>query len=245
MNSFVRYLKTAILFGLGLFLIVKIIDGSLYFYINRRFVWLTVLGAISFLLLAFASLRNGESQHNHEHHDHEHHNHNTQIGVLLIASIPLLLGFLLPAQPLDTGIIQNKGISYSAPLIAQDNQALALDQPSDNRTILDWIRLFNYSENPLEFQGESASVIGFVYHDPRLEDNQFMVGRIAVTCCVADAFAIGMVVDWPDADEMMDKSWVHVEGIIDVAQIDGKTIPLITAEKVKPTDPPPEPYIYP
>jgi uncharacterized repeat protein (TIGR03943 family) len=122
---------------------------------------------------------------------------------------------------------------------------LDLDQPAEERTILDWIRSFNYSENPSEFQGEPANVIGFVYHDPRLKENQFMVGRIAITCCVADAFAIGMIVEWPDAVEMTENSWVNVEGIVDATQLDGKTIPLIIAESITPTNAPSEPYVYP
>ncbi|MGD8454835.1 MAG: TIGR03943 family protein [Anaerolineales bacterium] len=244
MDSFNRYLKAAVLFGLGMLLLVKIMDDSLYFYINKRFAWLTTFGAICFLTLAFASLRNREPNHAHEHHTHEH-SHRLQLGMILIASVPLLLGFLLPAKPLDTSVIQNRGISYTASFTTQDDEVLDLDQPAEERTILDWIRSFNYSENPSEFQGEPANVIGFVYHDPRLKENQFMVGRIAITCCVADAFAIGMIVEWPDAVEMTENSWVNVEGIVDATQLDGKTIPLIIAESITPTNAPSEPYVYP
>ena len=120
MNSYSRYLKVAILFGLGIFLIIKIVDGSLYFYISKRFAWLTLVGAFCFLTLAFATLRESEPHHTHEHHIHEH-NQSSQLGVILITSIPLLLGFLLPAQPLDTNVIQNKGLSYTASFTAQDN----------------------------------------------------------------------------------------------------------------------------
>lgn len=242
MHSFNRYLKSIILFSLGVFLVLKIIDGSLFYYINRRFLWLTILGAIGFLLLSVA-LYLGFA--NHEHcHDHDHQ-HAKGIGPLLIICIPLFLGFLFPAQPLDASVIENKGISLAAPVISQTGEQLSLDQPADSRTILDWVRAFNYSEDPGEFNGETASVIGFVYHDDRLTADQFMVGRIAVTCCVADAFAIGMVVEWPKASRMADNSWVHVEGTVQATNVGGWELPLIVAEDVSPTDPPPEPYVYP
>jgi uncharacterized membrane protein YcgQ (UPF0703/DUF1980 family) len=54
-----------------------------------------------------------------------------------------------------------------------------------------------------------------------------------------------MVVEWPDAAVMADNSWVHVEGAVDVTYVDGWALPLIKAEQVNRTDPPPQPYIYP
>jgi putative membrane protein len=247
MQTTYRYTRAFILIGLGIYFFKKIGNGTIFYYINQRFVWLTLVGGLGFLLLGIAVFRKFEHGHHH-HHDHNH-NHGSsglaKIITILIVSLPLLLGFIVPAQPLDSEVINNKGITYTAPLIAGNNQALSIDQPSDSRNILDWIRAFNYSEDPTEFRGQDASVVGFVYHDPRLPENQFMVGRIAVSCCVADAFAIGMVVEWPDAAVMADNSWVHVEGVVNGTYVDDGVLPLIKAEQVNQTDPPPQPYIYP
>lgn len=259
MQTIYRFTRVLILLGLGLYFLNKIGDGTIFFYINQRFVWLTLIGGVAFMLLGIATFRQSAADHNHDHdHDHHHahdhghgHDHGhpratlSQIVPILLASIPLLLGFIVPAQPLDSEVIENKGLTYSAPLLAGADQSFSIDQPSDSRNILDWIRAYNYSEDPAEFRGQDASVVGFVYHDPRLPENQFMVGRIAVSCCVADAFAIGMVVKWPDAAGMPDNSWVHVEGTVDVTYVDGWALPLIIAEQITPTDPPPQPYIYP
>jgi uncharacterized repeat protein (TIGR03943 family) len=245
MQIIYRYAKALILIGLGIIFLKKIGNGTIFYYINQRFVWLTVVGGLGFLLLGIAVLRKFGEDHHH-HHDHDHDSSGLAMVIpILIVCLPLLLGIFVPAQPLDSEIINNKGITYTAPLIAGNNQALAIDQPSDSRNILDWIRAFNYSEDPTEYRGQDASVVGFVYHDPRLPENQFMVGRVAVSCCVADAFAIGMVVEWPDAAVMADNSWVHVEGAVDVTYVDGWALPLIKAEQVNRTDPPPQPYIYP
>jgi uncharacterized repeat protein (TIGR03943 family) len=160
----------------------------------------------------------------------------------------LLLGILVPAQPLDGSVIESRGVSNEALIRlsgSDPGEELSTRTPADQRTILDWIRLFNYSEDSTEFWGETADVIGFVYHDPRLEPNQFLISRLAITCCVADAFAIGMVVEWGQASDWTDNTWVHVRGDVQEIELDGEKIPLIVAESVKETAEPAKPYLYP
>ncbi len=238
-----RILQGLILLGLGGLLFHKFFSGKLYFYINQRFFYLVTLAAAGFLLLGYIVLAY-RNDHDHEHEHHHHGDSNTWS--LVIVAIPLLLGFIIPAKPLDASVIQSRGIS-SEGLFAADQSAVGveLNTPADQRNILDWTRAFNYSENPQAFAGETADVIGFVYHDPRLSENQFLVGRLAVTCCVADAFAIGMVVEWPQAAEMSDNAWVHVRGKVQVVQVEDQTLPLIVAESVKDTDQPSHPYLFP
>jgi putative membrane protein len=87
-------------------------------------------------------------------------------------------------------------------------------------------------------------VIGFVYHDPRLSEGQFMVGRFTITCCVADALAVGMVVAWPEAKDLPDNHWVRVQGAVQTVLLDGQTLPLIDAETVEIIPEPQQPYLF-
>jgi uncharacterized repeat protein (TIGR03943 family) len=80
-------------------------------------------------------------------------------------------------------------------------RGLSLALPPAQRTVLDWIRLYG-ADRPARAHGQPADVTGFVYHDPRLQPGQFMVGRFTIACCVADAMALGMVVDWPESAEL-------------------------------------------
>jgi uncharacterized repeat protein (TIGR03943 family) len=82
-----------------------------------------------------------------------------------------------------------------------------------------------------------------VYEDSRLPAGHFLVARFTVSCCVADAFAIGMAVEW--SEEMVVNSWVNVRGPVDVLTVDGQRVPLIRADQVVPVDPPDQPYLYP
>jgi uncharacterized repeat protein (TIGR03943 family) len=245
-----RTLQAVILFGLGLMIILKFRSNTLYYYINERFFSLVLLGAVGFVLLAaitFMSITQNELDHEpDEHCDHDHDHLKVNFWALRITAIPLALGILVPAKPLDTSVIESRGVSNDALISSTGSDSgLELITPADQRTILDWVRSFNYSEDPAEFWGETADVIGFVYHDPRLGPDQFLVSRLAITCCVADAFAIGMVVEWDQAGEWSNNTWVHVRGEVQAIELDGETIPLIVAESVKETDEPPQPYLFP
>ena len=99
-------LKTLILLGLGIFLVVKILSGTLYYYINQRFLWLVALGAATFLLLGVISLRSLLSAHTEEAHHHGHdHEGGQNRWALFIVAVPLVLGFLVPARPLDSSAL--------------------------------------------------------------------------------------------------------------------------------------------
>lgn len=245
-----RYLQTGILVGLGLYLLVKIFGGTLYFYINERFLWLVALGAGIFFLLGQAVFFRGEERnqaaHSHAHtHDHHHHPAGGAWGLVIVA-LPLLLGFLVPAKPLDSAALDTRGITTNTALsLDSQSQAQELARPSDQRTVLDWVRAFNYASEPGIYTGETADVIGFVYHDDRLAANQFLVSRFTVTCCVADAFAVGVIVQSEEAAQWPGNTWVHVAGTIEVGSLDGNAAPLILAESIKEVPLPPQPYLFP
>lgn len=234
-----KILQTAILLGLGIFLLYKILSGTLYFYINARFTWLVALGGLTFLALAFYAWPRAAA------HDHEHeHEHDRSGWALAVIAVPLALGFLVPARPLDSAALEARGLTTNA-LAGAGGQAVQLNQPSDQRNVLDWVRAFNYASDPSMYEGEQADVIGFVYHDDRLPAGQFLVGRFAVSCCVADAFAVGVIVQSDDAEEWAANEWVHVVGAIQVGSLEGTPIPVIVAESVKEVSVPPQPYLFP
>ncbi|HPH98535.1 MAG TPA: TIGR03943 family protein [Anaerolineaceae bacterium] len=164
---------------------------------------------------------------------------------LFAISFPLLLGVLVPVQSLSATALNTRGMSLSAPASLGETVPATLQNIPDERNVLDWVKIFNYEEDVSSHTGETAEVIGFVYHDSRLLSGQFMVGRFAVTCCAADAFAIGMAVNWPDSQNLQDDTWVKVKGNVDLLVIDGQRIPLIHAESVTQVDVPEQPYLYP
>jgi uncharacterized repeat protein (TIGR03943 family) len=160
-------------------------------------------------------------------------------------ALPVILGTFMPAQPLGSSALINKGLATTAPLRTNaEGSPLWIDVASEDRNVLDWIRAFNTAADPQTLSGQPAEVIGFVYNDPRLEQGQFLLGRFTLTCCVADAVAIGLIVEFPGTEFIPDNTWVRVRGPIRVGQLAGELLPRIEAETIEEIPLPEQPYLY-
>ncbi len=247
-----QIIQGLILAGWGVFILQKIVSGNYLLYINRRYVGLILAAALVFLVLALAVVgvriinrKTQEHLHEHHHTDHDGANPPPTWGLLLLA-VPLLLGTLIPPRPLSSTVMANRGVNAAAPLSRlRGGSTASVSLASNEKTVLDWVGDFSSSSDTNSFQGQSADVTGFVYHDPRMTKTQFFVGRFVITCCVADAVALGIVVDSADAAKFPDNSWVEVQGSIYSADVGGQKLPGITASDVKPMPTPKQPYLFP
>lgn len=245
-----RSFQGLLLLGICVFLVFKAVNGQLTWYINSRFIPLTIFGIIFLALLAqtvFTEIkRSRREEQEHAGHDHEHdHDHAPASLNLWVMLVPLLIGVLIPARPLDSSAFSTKGFNANSPLISADSSQQIFATESEERTVLDWIKIFNYEDDISQFIGQKASVIGFVYFDEVLGENQFFVSRFVVSCCSADGFAIAMAVEWDDAATLEQDSWVLVKGTIDSIQLSDRPAPMIVAESVQPVPVPEQPYLFP
>jgi len=242
-----RYFQSLLLIALGIFLTVKIVSGKLIWYIHPRFIPLTVLAVVVLLLIGMVVFIAG-SRTGQDHGEEEQepgHEHGPSAWRLAVVTLPLAIGVLIPAHPLNASAMGGKGISSAVPITAGGNATIQFDQAADTRNILQWNGLFNSNADPSTYLGQEANVIGFVYHDPNLKDGQFLVGRFALVCCPADAFAVVMVVIWPQSATLPTNQWVKVKGPVQSVQLNGQTLPSIQAVSVELVDPPPQTYLYP
>jgi uncharacterized repeat protein (TIGR03943 family) len=239
-----RFLQVFILAGLCLFLLLKLLSGKLSLYINTRFLPLTVFGIVLLGIMALTLLRYRMAGDNHE--DQVHHDHRTaSLSGLMILALPLVIGILIPSRPLDAAAAATRGMNVSAPLVGASSTSHQFEAAADTRNILDWIRIFNSATDLSPYLGQAARVTGFVYHDPRLPANQFIVSRFVITCCAADASAIGMIVTWDNGNALKESTWVEVKGPVQASQLGGQPIPLIKAVLVQPVEQPDQPYLFP
>lgn len=243
-----RSYQGLLLFGLCVFFVFKAVNGQLTWYINARFVPLTIFGMIFLAVLAqavFTEIRRSrkhEQEHPEHHHEHDHAPSAVSLWVMLV---PLAIGLLIPARPLDSSAFSTKGFNTSAPLVSSDSSVSIFETESEERNILQWLKLFNYQDDITEFIGQKASVVGFVYFDDQLETDQFFVSRFVVSCCAADGFAIAMPVRWSGSAALKQDSWIIVRGSIESIELEGRRVPLIAAESVEATDIPAQPYLFP
>lgn len=242
-----RTLQALVLAGLGFFLLSRVWTGKILLYINQRFVILVFLAGLGLIILAQVVLRERPTRDRAEGKGGRADLVSSSTSwTLWWLALPLLLGLLLPAKPLSASVLANRGINTSAPLSVRiEDSQYSLTLAPTERTVLDWIRLFSQSEDPRQFSDQPVDVTGFVFQDVRLSPGQFMVGRFTITCCVADALALGMVVNWPGVEGLVDNTWVRVRGSIVLTELDGRTLPMIRAETVEMVDQPEQPYLFP
>lgn len=244
------WVMVTILLGLGAYFTFLIASGKIAYYINERFVALVAVGAGLFLLLGFwqawTLLRADDDKpkhdHAHEHHHHEHdHDHGSLSWITLsVVSLPLLLAVLFPSQPLGAEAVSG-GVSLE-PIGVASTTSYAL-APED-RNVLDWLREFNRASNPAELDGLPVDVIAFVYREPGMTETQFMASRFTVSCCVADAFAIGLPVEYADAAALDEGAWVRIRGTLQAGTFDGERVPIVRPESIDPAEQPETPYVY-
>jgi uncharacterized repeat protein (TIGR03943 family) len=95
------------------------------------------------------------------------------------------------------------------------------------------------------FLGKKIELSGFVYREPDMKSNQFVVARFAVQCCSADGMPFGFVNEYPRAQNYAKDEWVKVTGTIGKTTYNENLIVKIDVEKVSKIKAPETPYVYP
>lgn len=238
-------IRGGVVLALAAVLTVRHLDGSLGYYINLRYGWLTVVAIVSLALLGAvllsAALRRGRGAGQRA--------KVPWLGVGLLA-VPVGLA-LIPPQPLGTDAMATRALQLSS-VPAAAGRAVTGDAAAtgaaEPRTVLEWLVLFQRAEisgsDLNQFAGRAARVRGFVYRDERFPTGTFLVSRFLLSCCVADAAPIGLAVRWPEADFLDDDAWVWVSGQFAVEDFLDERVPVLVAAEVTPAEQPAQPYLY-
>ena len=253
-------MKTVLLVALGVFLYTRIANGTLYYYINERFALFTVIGVVGLILLGMSyrwrTHQDSHDDHAHEHHEHEHHNHLghshglTWTGAFILA-LPILLGLSTTPQPLGAAALANRDVTLSMNESALPIGLRNREKAATDKNIMDWWHDFRSSATAgEELIGQAVRVSGFVFRDERFGQEHFLVTRFVVSCCVADANVLGLLVKVPAAmaeamTTITDDQWVEVQGVYVNERVDGWHMPVVEAIQILPVAVPEQPYLYP
>jgi len=260
-------LKGLLLLGLGIFLFTRITSGTLNYYISQRFDWLTVAAVLGLIVVGLSyryllqeaedsdasddptpdvSGEAGSTAAGDSHQLSHDHSHTLGWSGLVLISLPIVLGLLVPPRPLGVAALQNREISgggLDSVLPAAVGSSVVRE--SSERTILDWILAFHQGERPAET--DTADVVGFVYLDDAEDEAAFTLTRFVVGCCAADAMAVGLPVSLaaglPSEEALEEGQWVRVVG--QFAASTGNDIPVLVAEQLEAVPEPNQPYLYP
>jgi uncharacterized repeat protein (TIGR03943 family) len=241
-----RLLAAVVLYGIVAILLHRLLTGTLVYYINPRYEWLTWvavagLGAMALALTGTAWRRARDSRRLH----------GMQVGwsALAVLALPVALG-MAPEQPLGSAALGNREVAVaSLPPTALTSKTgrrvtrVAAAEPAA-RSMLDWLVEFHVADDPKRFAGQGAQITGFVHRDVHLGPDQVQLSRFLLSCCVADAMPIGIVVQAPELAAVPDDQWLTVAGRFAVGEIGGERMPVLVADEVVPIEPPPVPYLY-
>lgn len=141
-----------------------------------------------------------------------------------------------------------KAVNPQADIIFEDkdgeiNQLLEEDLPFDLNAPV--IELDNYGygiwyldsmDNPGRYLGKTVKFTAMVLRPKEFGANEFVPGRMAMTCCADDMAFIGFPCEYDKASELTNKSWVEVTATIDKGvrpEYKGEG-PILRAIEVKP-----------
>jgi uncharacterized repeat protein (TIGR03943 family) len=96
-----------------------------------------------------------------------------------------------------------------------------------------------------KFEGKPIKIKGFIYREDGLAENQFIIGRMAMTHCIADISPYGMIAESPGASGYADDTWVTITGTIAKTSYHDQPAIKILVQNVEPATAPTIPYIYP
>ncbi|WP_258535671.1 TIGR03943 family putative permease subunit [Bacillus sp. 03113] len=98
-------------------------------------------------------------------------------------------------------------------------------------------------ENLSQVVGKTITITGFVYKEPALPQDQFVIARFGVVCCIADATVYGMITKGNDI-KLLNDEWIQVTGTIEKTTMEGADVPMIESQNITKIKEPSNPYVY-
>jgi uncharacterized repeat protein (TIGR03943 family) len=121
---------------------------------------------------------------------------------------------------------------------------VSLSVDTSTFTLQDWAGALSADPNPKDYEGKPVILTGLVLHNPSsMPPGYIMVLRYQVTCCIADARPIGLIVRDTSNGALKDNQWVKVTGIMGAAAYQGQQIAVVLPKRIVPTRAG-NPYMY-
>ncbi len=242
-----RLLAAVVLYGIVAILLHRLLSGTLVYYINQRYAWLTWIAVTGLGAMALALA--GTAWRGARHAGRSGHGVRVRWSALAVLALPVAFG-LAPEQPLGSAALGNREVAVASlpPTALQSTPAARATRSAAaealGRSMLEWLVEFHVADDPDRFAGQEARITGFVSRDSALRPDQVRLSRFLLSCCVADAMAIAIVAEAAELALVPDDQWLTVRGRFTVAEIGGERMPILVAVDVEPIDPPPVPYLY-
>lgn len=255
-----RYLPGVILAGYGVFILSLFVRDDLTMYINPAYVWPSTAAGIVLLGLATTKLVRGKSSSSIDACcspapgescccedscgcDAKH----TRVWPYVFLSVPLLLAAIFPPQSLAAFSARQRGVQVAgmSPVRGLTGvKRVSLSVNTRTFTLQDWVGALSSDPNPADYLHKPIILTGIVIHDPAsAPPGYFMVLRYQVTCCIADARPVGLIVKDTSHGSLQDNQWVTVTGTMGKTSYQGQQVAVVEPESIVPTRAG-NPYMY-
>jgi uncharacterized repeat protein (TIGR03943 family) len=246
-----RFLPSALLAAYGVFILSLFARGVLTWYINPSYVLPTTAAGV--VLIGLAALRllrppvTGCECAECAEEACDCEGASPRIWPYAVMRIPLLIALLFPPRSLAAFSARQRGLQIAGVSTVSNTTAIrrvSLSVDTRSFTMEDWVGALSADPNPRDYLGKPVSVTGMVLHSPAsVPPGSIMVIRYLVTCCIADARPVGLIVKDPSHGRLQDNQWVTVNGTMGAAEQDGEKVAVVVPKTWK-TVKSGNPYIY-
>lgn len=141
------------------------------------------------------------------------------------------------ASIMDKKSLYEHEFDYNASKNAKDaskkNNSEIVIVDDNNPMILEDIRM-----NPEKYIGKKLEIHGFVCKESYLNKNQFIIGRIIMTCCAADSKVVGIIGEYDKAGDLIENNKVKIKGRIGSSYVNDENnikhnIPVIVVNELE------------
>ncbi len=139
-----------------------------------------------------------------------------------------IIGLIVPPMVLNSQTVMKRGVNDLPPTTLQPQSFLPQTEP-EKRSLIEWVRTLSVYPEPDNYIGQKADISGFVVYGENLPENYIYLSRFVLTCCAADAYAVGIPVELPQPRyQYPPDSWLRVRGVMKAT-----TLPTLSDSKAK------------
>jgi uncharacterized repeat protein (TIGR03943 family) len=217
----------------GVFLDLAI-SGRLRWYLNPLFWPVEIAAGITLMALAgaylacFRPLSVGALPH-------------SPSRILLQAvflAIPIVIASTFAPQSFSGAALERRAALSGSRMVAQ---SASPKTAGDHIEIVDLAAAAYYPEHIPEVTGKQVSYVGQYFPG---KAGEFRFCRVLMSCCAQDATPIYVHVVG-DAPVFQEMQWIEIQGETFFRKNDGDWEPCVRLQKVTPSQPPADPYLYP
>jgi putative membrane protein len=247
-----RFLPSFILAGYGIFILSLFARNVMSLYINPVYIFPTTLaGAVLVGLAVVGMTRRSEAACTDESCGCDSscgcEAPPIRFRTYALLAVPLLLAFIFPPRALATFSANERGTQIAGLTTFHGPSTVkrvSISVDTRSFTMQDWVGALSADPNPNDYLGKPVRISGIVVHNSAsVPAGYIMVVRYFVTCCIADARPVGLIVRDTSRGALQDNQWVTVNGAMASANYQGQKVAVVQPSSLQQTKSA-DPYIY-